>query len=86
MFNLEDRKIVFICNGEIYNFKELSNKYDLEHLERNQPISIENRDCIVIPLLYIKLGFQRFCDLFQYEIRGEFAFAIFEFDLNYNIK
>ena len=70
----KDKTVVFICNGEIYNFKELISKYSLD---------IEgNSDCLTIPKLYLK-----FCDdidtwykLFDREIKGEFSFVLLEFD------
>ena len=66
----KDKTVVFICNGEIYNFKELISKYSLD---------IEgNSDCLTIPKLYLK-----FCDdidtwykLFDREIKGEFSFVL----------
>jgi asparagine synthase (glutamine-hydrolysing) len=35
VFNDVDRTIVFICNGEIYNFQQLDKKYNL-NLKRNE--------------------------------------------------
>lgn len=67
----QDRTIVFVCNGEIYNYSELDRKYNL---------SINKSDCLAIPKLYIKLGEKAWLDLFRYEIKGEFAFMMFEFD------
>ena len=46
-----NRTIVFVCNGEIYNFKELIEKH---HLDINN-----NSDCMTIPKLYIKYNFTR---------------------------
>jgi asparagine synthase (glutamine-hydrolysing) len=61
---------VFVCNGEIYNFVELNERYNLG-LTRHS-------DCLVIPLLYKALGgdYQRFLQLFQTEIKGEFSFVM----------
>jgi asparagine synthase (glutamine-hydrolysing) len=74
----DNSTIIFVCNGEIYNFKELNEKYSL---------SINNNsDCMTIPQLYIKLGFDEFIKLFEREIKGEFAFLLFEFDKNHNMK
>jgi asparagine synthase (glutamine-hydrolysing) len=82
-----DRTVVFICNGEIYNFKELIEKHSL-------PIST-NSDCMTIPRLYLKYVsynengpnyLNTFSDLFKTDIKGEFAFVLLEFDRLQNIK
>jgi asparagine synthase (glutamine-hydrolysing) len=82
-----ERTIVFICNGEIYNFKELINEEKLN--------ITNNSDCLTIPLLYIKYtkyescGFtniDNFYKLFLNKIKGEFAFILYEFDQLHNIK
>ena len=65
------RTIVFICNGEIYNFKDLDNIYNLD---------IGSSDCLTIPKLYIKLGETEWLKLFGSIIKGEFAFIMFEFN------
>lgn len=67
----KDKTIVFICNGEIYNFRELDKKYDL---------NIGTSDCRVIPELYRKLGQKKWEKLFDREIKGEFAFVLLEFN------
>lgn len=73
----KDRTIVFLCNGEIYNYKELDKEYDL---------NVGTSDCLVIPKLYSKLvkfnkDPNKWLDLFRdYNIKGEFAFMLFEFD------
>jgi asparagine synthase (glutamine-hydrolysing) len=61
---------VFICNGEIYNYRELNDKYNLG-LSRHA-------DCMVIPLLYRACGmdYKRFIDFFIEEIKGEYAFVM----------
>jgi len=85
-FLLEDgnRSILFVCNGEIYNYKELIAKYNI-------PQSVKN-DCVVIPYLYKKLyadhanGVELFQQFIKTEVRGEFAFMMFEFDRLKNLK
>lgn len=77
------RTIVFICNGEIYNFKELIE-------EHNLPINTDS-DCLTIPRLYIKYckdsSISKFYELFfNNDIKGEFAFVLFEFDRLQNLK
>lgn len=62
-----DSTFVFVCNGEIYNWTALSNKYGL---------SCTN-DCMVIPLLYIQQE-GRFEEVMG-ELKGEFAFVLLEF-------
>ena len=76
-FILEDneRTIIFICNGEIYNFKDLIHYYKLSD-------SIKN-DCMVIPEIYMNLCSKHQEHAFRYVVRdkveGEFAFLLFEF-------
>ena len=76
VFQEKDKTIVFICNGEIYNFKQLITKYDLD--------INNNSDCRTIPQLYIKFEKEGKLDqwykLFEREIKGEFSFVLFEFD------
>ena len=67
-----DRTIIFVCNGEIYNYNELIKNHNLDiHT---------NADCLTIPKLYIKYSLTNFLKLFDREIKGEFAFSLFEFD------
>lgn len=79
-----DRTIIFICNGEIYNFKELIQNHKLE--------INNNSDCLTIPKLYLKYvknnmnDITDFINLFKYDIKGEYAFILFEFDKLQNIK
>jgi asparagine synthase (glutamine-hydrolysing) len=82
-----ERTIIFVCNGEIYNFKDLIRNHDL-------PIH-NNSDCMVIPRLYLKYvksnpdgrnHLHEFVKLFEREIKGEFAFLLFEFDRLQNLK
>lgn len=78
---LEDSKtgrtIIFVCNGEIYNFKDLIAKHNLDiH---------NNSDCMTIPKLYLKYDYDKFSKLFEKEVKGEFAFLIFEFDRLQNL-
>ena len=68
-FVIEDGNstFVFVCNGEIYNWTALSDKYGL---------SCTN-DCMVIPLLYIQQQ-ERFEEVMG-ELKGEFSFVLLEF-------
>jgi asparagine synthase (glutamine-hydrolysing) len=82
VFQEKERTVVFTCNGEIYNFRELIDKFDL-------PITT-NSDCMTIPQLYLKYtregNIQKFYDLFDETIKGEFAFVLLEFDRLKNLK
>lgn len=60
------RKIMVICNGEIYNYKQLSQKYNITLSSHS--------DCEIIPHLYQKIGIAKLCE----ELDGEFAFIILD--------
>lgn len=67
-----DRTIVFICNGEIYNFQQLDKKYKL---------NIGTSDCMVIPKLYLLAkNNSEWHHIMKNEVKGEYAFVMFEFD------
>jgi asparagine synthase (glutamine-hydrolysing) len=72
ILNDMDRTIVFICNGEIYNYQQLDKKYKLD---------INTSDCMVIPKLYILAkNVNEWVDMMKNEVKGEYAFVMFEFD------
>jgi asparagine synthase (glutamine-hydrolysing) len=78
VFNDIDRTIVFICNGEIYNFQQLDKKYNL---------NIGTSDCMVIPKLYLLAkdnqgnpDYNAWFNMMKNEVKGEYAFVMFEFD------
>jgi asparagine synthase (glutamine-hydrolysing) len=82
-----ERTIVFLCNGEIYNFKEIISKFKLD--------ITTNADCLTIPKLYLKYvksnptgynNIDNFTLLFNEQIKGEYAFVLFEFDKLQNLK
>jgi asparagine synthase (glutamine-hydrolysing) len=58
--------VVLICNGEIYNYKELYDMMDVK------PIS--SSDCEVIIHLYIKYGIEQTLQMLD----GEFSFALLD--------
>ena len=72
----EERTIIFICNGEIYNFKELIAYYELDAEIKN--------DCLVIPTVYAQLCKRKqehsFLQFIKNAVEGEFAFVLFEFN------
>ena len=73
----DNRTIIFICNGEIYNFKHLIDTYGL--------LINDNSDCMTIPLLYLKYvkkqsDIKEFSHLFTEKIKGEYAFLLFEYN------
>ena len=74
------RTIIFICNGEIYNYKDLNTWYNL---------NVTN-DCMVIPEIYQSLcknGSENAINrIIKEEVKGEFAFVLFEFDHMKNLK
>lgn len=77
----ETRTIVFLCNGEIYNYREL---IELFHLP---PIK---NDCRVLLELYMKLlkvgQADEFSSRLRYHVKGEYAFVILEFDRLKNLQ
>lgn len=64
-FEENDRTVYLICNGEVYNHRELCQTHDLK------PHS--GSDCEVILLLYKKYGNM---ELISKELTGEYAFLI----------
>lgn len=71
--NKDGNTIIFMCNGEIYNYKDLISKYDLD--------IINDSDCLTIPKLYLKYNnIDDFISLFNNEIKGEFSFILYEYN------
>lgn len=64
VYTTEDRNIALICNGEIYNYLDLFEDYDLNCNSRS--------DCEVILQLYLKLGIYETVK----KLYGVFAFVI----------
>jgi len=78
------KTIIFIANGEVYNYRELDKKYNL---------NIKNSDCLTIPKLYKLMieehgdkGVNKWLEMFKDEIKGEFAFCLLEFDSIKNLQ
>ncbi len=57
-----------ICNGEIFNYKELIAKYGLESVYRS------NSDCEIILHLIERVGLDACCN----ELDGEYAFVVYD--------
>ena len=77
---LED--IILLCNGEIYNYKELDERYGLNRKSLS--------DCETIGRLYLKLRSvatedDEFVTRLCQELDGEFAFIIYDRKLNHLI-
>ena len=75
VLEFEDKTILFICNGEIYNYKDLIIKHGLD-------ISTHS-DCLTIPKLYIKYYYEYeiFKNLFSCDIKGEYSFVLIELNI-----
>uniref|UniRef100_A0A6C0KQY5 asparagine synthase (glutamine-hydrolyzing) n=1 Tax=viral metagenome TaxID=1070528 RepID=A0A6C0KQY5_9ZZZZ len=76
----DNRTIIFVCNGEIYNYKELIEEFDLPH---------NKSDCGTILDAYVKRfnnDLRQFQSFIKNSVRGEFAFLLFEFDRLKNLK
>lgn len=67
----DDRKIVMMCNGEIYNHEELCKKYEIKCESKS--------DCEIIMHLYRKIGF---VEMYK-ELDGYFSIVIVEGDEMY---
>lgn len=63
-----DRSLVLVCNGEIYNYRELR-----QRLERDGHSFLTHSDCEVILALYEQHG-----DQLLDHLRGMFAFALWD--------
>lgn len=62
----EDEHFIWMCNGEIYNFKQLKTKYNIS--------CKSNSDCEVISQLYSILGIQSMCKVLD----GVFAISLYD--------
>ena len=63
--------IYLICNGEIYNYKQLADKYEIK-------LNTES-DCEIIIHLYNKIGFNNMIK----ELEGVFSMVLFDGNTNY---
>ena len=62
------KNIILVCNGEIYNFKELKNEYKIE--------TNSDSDCEIILHLYKKIGIEETIK----RLSGYFAFILYDID------
>lgn len=69
-----DNNLILICNGEIYNYKELIANYCLN--------ITSNADCLTILYLYKYYNFEDFKEIIFNELKAEFAFIIIELSEN----
>ena len=72
-----DNNLILVCNGEIYNYKEINYKYGINNF---------SNDCVCILELYKKLSFDNFIEVINKELIGEFAFMIFHYNENGLVK
>ena len=81
IYETDDRTVLFLCNGEIYNYKEIV---------KERGLAPSKSDCAVIPEAYLQIqqnenpipAFERFI---QREVKGEFAFILIELDALKNL-
>lgn len=64
------RSIYAICNGEIYNFKQLVHEHKMQGALKS------GSDCEFLPLMYAKFGFKGMLE----QLRGEFSICILDID------
>lgn len=69
-FLSDDRKIAVMCNGEIYNYKQLIQKYDLHCNSQS--------DCEVLLRMYEKVGFEAMVG----QLDGVFAIVLRDYGTN----
>lgn len=69
--------LLFLCNGEIYNYKELVEEFELG-------TDASGNDCMILFELYWKMRRGGCADVFlsllQERVKGEYAFVIWELD------
>lgn len=66
----QHKSIYVICNGEIYNYQELSSEHKLNDCLRS------SSDCEVLSHVYARLGFKGMLE----KLRGEFAICVIDID------
>jgi asparagine synthase (glutamine-hydrolysing) len=80
------RTINIICNGEIYNYKELKNDPELvEYCNKINYVYKSDSDCEILLPLYLKYGSKDIkigIENMVTKLNGEFAFAIYDSEDN----
>ena len=85
LYETDERTVLFLCNGEIYNYKEIVKDRGLKH---------SDSDCRVIPEAYLQIqqtehpekALRVFEQFIQREVKGEFAFILIELDALKNLS
>jgi len=88
IYETDEKTVIFLCNGEIYNYKEIVKARGLKSGANDS-----KSDCAVIPEAYLQIqqtdhtgrtmdAFERFI---QREVKGEFAFILIELDALKNL-
>lgn len=88
IYETGEKTVIFLCNGEIYNYKEIVKERGLKSGANDS-----KSDCAVIPEAYLQIqqnenpthtvhAFERFI---QREVKGEFAFILIELDALKNL-
>jgi asparagine synthase (glutamine-hydrolysing) len=69
------RTLYLVCNGEIYNYKEILNSDEFkECLKKNGYVMKSQSDCEILLPLYLSFGI----DNMVKKLNGEFAFAVYD--------
>ena len=88
IYETGEKTVIFLCNGEIYNYKEIVKERGLKSGANDS-----KSDCAVSPEAYLQIqqnenpahtvhAFERFI---QREVKGEFAFILIELDALKNL-
>lgn len=67
----ESNNHIICCNGEIYNYHKLANKFNIK--------TVSTSDCAILPELFKRFGFQK---VVRDELDGEFAICYYDKSTN----